>query len=256
MGMNFITNRNIVRVPADRIRSTLKLVFERLDQTSLTARGFLSLLGVLGAAADLLVLGRLHLRPLQTYLLFLWRPHFHSLDAVIPLTSFFKRHLRWWALESRYIEGVPLKVAPPSRFLTTDASLEGWGAHLDPQGVVFSRSLVSADQATTHQRARAPGSLAEPSGSSQVSDRLFGAGSVGQLDSRCLYNKQGGTRSVALCLLTRQILLWCLEHRVVLSAIHIAGKSKCFSRLPCREMGRVPNEWTLDQSACNAGMAL
>ncbi len=138
VGMNFVTNRDLVRVPADRIKSILCLVFRILDRTCLTAKEFLSLLGVLGAAADLLVLGRLHMRPLQTYLLFLWRPQSRALDAVIPLTSFFKRHLRWWALKSRYTEGVPLTVVPPFRFLTTDASLQGWGAHLDPQGVMFS----------------------------------------------------------------------------------------------------------------------
>ncbi len=201
------------------------------------------------------MLGRLHLRPLQTYLLFLWRPHFHSLDAVIPLTRFFKRHLRWWALESRYIEGIPLKVAPPSRFLTTDASLEGWGAHLDPQGAVFSGlwSLQTKQQHINELELRAVWlSLQEALGFlSDCSVQVLSDNST----VVAYINKQGGTRSVALCLLTRQILLWCLEHRVVLSAIHIAGKSNVLADYLSRGSGPVPNEWTLDQTTCNAVLA-
>ena len=46
-----------------------------LSQTQVLARTFLSLLGKLSAAADLIVLGRLHLRRLQMCLLLVWKPH-------------------------------------------------------------------------------------------------------------------------------------------------------------------------------------
>ena len=58
VGIEFLIQQNIVRVPEDRIK-------QFLTQTQVSARTFLSLLGKFSAAADLVVLDRLDLRPLQ-----------------------------------------------------------------------------------------------------------------------------------------------------------------------------------------------
>ena len=65
IGMEFLTQHNIVRVPADRIKSLLLSVKQFLTQTQVSARTFLSLLGKLSAAANFVLIGRLHLRPLK-----------------------------------------------------------------------------------------------------------------------------------------------------------------------------------------------
>ena len=122
VGMNFRTTFNVVRVPLDRIQNTLTQVFKALNMVNMSARELLSLLGVLGSTANLIRLGRLHMRPLQTYLLYHWRPHYQPLELMIPLSKYFKRHLRWWAQRSRYMEGVPMREEQPSLFLITDAS--------------------------------------------------------------------------------------------------------------------------------------
>ena len=75
IGMEFLTQHNIVRVPADLIESLLLTIKQLLTQTQVLARTFLSLLGKFSAAADFVLLGRLHLRPLQMCLLSVWRPH-------------------------------------------------------------------------------------------------------------------------------------------------------------------------------------
>ena len=59
--MEFLTQQNIVRVPADRVYSVLLTVKLFLSQTQVLAGTFLSLLGKLSAAADFVLLGRLHL---------------------------------------------------------------------------------------------------------------------------------------------------------------------------------------------------
>ena len=69
IGMEFLTQQNIVRVPADRIDSLILTIKIFLSQTQVSARTFLSLLGKLSAAADFVLLGRLHLRSLQMCLL-------------------------------------------------------------------------------------------------------------------------------------------------------------------------------------------
>ncbi len=97
IGMYFLADLGIVRVPPDRVDKIVSQVSTCIESSSLTARSFLSLLGSLNAAADFVELGRLHLRQLQYILLSLWRPHVRTLDRQIALDQTrFKSHLRWW----------------------------------------------------------------------------------------------------------------------------------------------------------------
>ena len=76
-----------------------------LSQTQVSARTFLSLLGKLSAAADLILLGRLHLRPLQMCLLSVWKPHILPLDHRFTINSMIKFHLKWWMNTNRFVQG-------------------------------------------------------------------------------------------------------------------------------------------------------
>ena len=73
--MEFLTHKNIVRVPWDRVQDILSVVLWFKKQEHVSARLFLSLLRKLSAAAQFVVLGRLHLRPLQMALFAQWKPH-------------------------------------------------------------------------------------------------------------------------------------------------------------------------------------
>ena len=74
IGMEFLTHINIVRVPQTRQMKILDSVRMFLQKTSVSARDFLSLLGQLNAAADFVIPGQLHLRPLQMSLHNQWKP--------------------------------------------------------------------------------------------------------------------------------------------------------------------------------------
>ena len=58
IGMEFLTQQKIVRVPADRVKALILTIKTILSQTQVSARTFLSLLGKLNAAADLILLDR------------------------------------------------------------------------------------------------------------------------------------------------------------------------------------------------------
>ena len=136
IGMEFLTHINIVRVPQSRQMKILETVRMFSQKTSVSARDFLSLLGQLNAAADLVMLGRLHLRPLQVSLRNQWRPQNLPYSHQISMTSEILYHLKWWLQEDRYHQGIPLKIDPPSHTIFTDASLSGWGAHVEPEGLL------------------------------------------------------------------------------------------------------------------------
>ena len=126
----------------------LELVRLFSQKTSVSARDFLSLLGQLGAAADFVMLGRLHLRPLQMSLLSQWKPHILrnicilQLNHRIGVTTNILHHLKWWQREDLFLQGVPLKIDPlkidpPSHSIFTDASHSGWGANVEPEGLIY-----------------------------------------------------------------------------------------------------------------------
>ena len=119
------------------------------QKTSVSARDFLSLLGQLNAAADFVMLGRLHLRPLQVSLRNQWRPQNLPYSHQIRMTSEILQHLKWWLQEDLYHQGIPLRIDPPSHTTFTDASLSGWGAHVEPEGLLF-HGLLTEDQSRLH----------------------------------------------------------------------------------------------------------
>ena len=132
IGMEFLTQQNLVRVPADHVQNLILTIKKIMSAKHVSARTFLSLLGKLSAAADLVLLGRLHLRPLQMCLLSVWKPHILPLDHPISINGMIRSHLQWWINPIRFETGTSIHPPDPKFFLYTDASHYGWGAHLEP----------------------------------------------------------------------------------------------------------------------------
>ena len=150
IGMEFLTHINIVRVPQTRQMKILETVRMFSQKTSVSARDFLSLLGQLNAAADLVMLGRLHLRPLQMFLSNQWKPQKLPYCHQIGMTTEILQHLKWWLQEGRYHQGIPLRINPPSHTIFTNASLSGCGAG----GTSVSWSMDRRPIPAPHQCAR------------------------------------------------------------------------------------------------------
>ena len=94
IGMEFLTHINIVRVPQNRQMKILETVRMFSQKTSVSARDFLSLLGQLNAAADLVMLGQLHLWPLQISLHNQWRPQNLPYSHQSVMTTEILQHLK------------------------------------------------------------------------------------------------------------------------------------------------------------------
>ena len=94
IGMEFLTHINIVRVPQTRQMKILETVRMFSQKTSVSARDFLSLLGQLNAATDLVMLVRLHLRPLQMFLRNQWKPQKLPYCHQIGMTTEILQHLK------------------------------------------------------------------------------------------------------------------------------------------------------------------
>ena len=117
IGMEFLTQQNIVRVPADRVDSLFLTIKLFLSQTQVLARTFVSLLDKSSATADFVLLGRLHLQGLQMCLLSVWRPHIFPLDHQVPINSMIRFHLKWWMDTNCFVQGTSIHPPDPNAFL-------------------------------------------------------------------------------------------------------------------------------------------
>ena len=75
-------------------------------------------------------LGRLHMRLIQWHPKTNWKVP-ESLEKVIPIPRSLHPHLQWWLKEDNVLTGQPLHPIKHALQIFTDASIEGWGAHLD-----------------------------------------------------------------------------------------------------------------------------
>ena len=90
-----------------------------------SARQFLRLLGLMAAAILMIPLARLKMRPIQIYLNTHWRAAYQPLDFLLQIPHWLIEHIAWWTDLSNLTQGSMWKKIPPTRVLTTDASLEG-----------------------------------------------------------------------------------------------------------------------------------
>ena len=209
-----------------------------------TAEEILQLLGLMVSMIGLVPHARLFLRPLQIYLLAHWKPSSRDLQAPIPVQPPLLPHLRWWTVPQNILIGQTLAFVPHSITVETDASKTGWGAacqklraqgtwscHLQKEHINILE-MLAVEQALFHFKTLIQGKqILVKSDNSTVVTYL---------------NKEGGTRSPHLCMLTWRILQWCLQNKVAVRATHIAGiRNTIADHLSRRQV--IPTEWTLNR---------
>ena len=114
----------------------------------------MSLIGLLTATEKQVHLGRFHMRPIQWHLKNNWRVP-ESLEKVIPVPNSLHPHLRWWLEESNVLLGQPLHPLKHALQIFTDASKEGWGAHLDEHTARGTWSLPESKLHINHLELKA-----------------------------------------------------------------------------------------------------
>ena len=140
VGYQFDLEVGRVRPTPDRWQTLQRKILEMLHQPTCPVRQFMSLIGLLTATEKQVHLGRLHMRPIQWHLKNTWRVP-ESLEKVIPIPKPLHPHLRWWLQEDNVLSGQTLHPIRHALQLFTDASKEGWGAHLNDSTARGSWSL-------------------------------------------------------------------------------------------------------------------
>ena len=103
----------------------------------------MSLIGILTATGTQVHLGRLHRRPIQWHLKNSWRVP-ESLEKVILIPRSLHIHLQYWPQEDNVLTGHPLHAIKHAQQIFTEASKEGWGAHLNERTARGTWSLLES----------------------------------------------------------------------------------------------------------------
>ena len=207
-----------------------------------TAQQYMKLLGIIASCLELIPNARLFMRPIQLHLLQAWNPAKMSLNYQIPCTKELKSHLQWWLNTANITKGRCFQPIQTTITVTTDASMKGWGGHVenqvvqglwtetDKQNHINNLELEAVFRTVNH--------FLPLLKNKQVLIRSDNTTVVQYI------NKQGGTHSLQLCKKTWDLWMLALENRMFLLAAHLAG----INNVLADQLSRVSikmTEWSL-----------
>ena len=245
LGEDFNLVEGLVRPTQEKVAKIQALCRILKKHPCQEARFLLKVLGVMNAVADVIPLGRLHMRPLQLYLLSQWSMSTQPLSCKVFLNSFFQEHLSWWNSPENLLEGQLLHLPKETEELCTDSSMTGWGATLNTVHMVHgvwdqttsdSRSINWLELKTVHLAILHFLDLLKHRSVMIRSDNLA---TIYNLD------KQGGTHSPELCYLAWEILRLCHQHKILVRVQHLTGELNVLADQLSRSHKAIPTEWSL-----------
>ena len=182
------------------------------------------------------------MRPIQWHLKNNWKVP-ESLEKVIPVPRSLHPHLQWWLVEKNVLTGQPLHPLKHALQIFTDASKEGWGAHLNEHTARGTWSLPESKLHINYLELKAV--LLALKGFQRL---CYGSIVLIATDNTTVVsyiNKEGGMRSGTLCALLWRILTWCTRNQVTLKARHIPGRLNVVADKLSRLGQTIQTEWSL-----------
>ena len=242
VGYQFDLRSGRVRPTPDRWQSLQGKIQTLFLLPACPVRQFMSLIGLLTATEKQVHLGRLHIRPIQWHLKNNWRVP-ESLEKVIPLPRSLHPHLQWWLNESNVLLGQPLHPIQHALQIFTDASKEGWGAHLNEFPARGSWSVPESKLHINYLELKAV-LLALKEFQNLCTSKIVLV-ATDNTTVVAYINKEGGMKSGPLCALLWRILTWCSQRQVTLKARHIPGRLNVIADKLSRLNQTIQTEWSL-----------
>ena len=205
-------------------------------------------MGSLNWASGLIPLGRLYLRPLQR--------HFHSLGLTNRFTPPRKSDpvvlanlLRQWLDPHFLTSGIPIRPFQADYTIFTDASNQGWGAHMGDSKISGIWTHIDRKLHINYLELKAVICALQ-----HWAPLLQGHQVMIATDNSTVVsyiNKQGGTRSTSLLRLTVDLFLWLESQDIVVRARHIPGCLNVIADHLSRPNQPIPTEWSLHPEIVN-----
>ena len=234
----------VVRPTQNRWETLQQKITVLLQNRSCPVRTFMSLIGLLTATEKQVTLGRLHMRPIQWHLKKHWRVP-ESLEKEIPIPRSLHQYLQWWTQEENVLKGQPLHPLRHAVQIFTDASKEGWGAHLGDFTASGTWSVPESKLHINFLELKAV-LLALKRFQHLVQGKVVLI-ATDNTTVVAYINKEGGMRSGSLCALLWRLLCWCSLNQIVLKARHIPGRLNVIADKLSRQRQVIQTEWSLHQ---------
>ena len=158
-------------------------------------------------------------------------------------TEAISAHLDWWQNPAYVMKGSDLHPKDHSIQLFTDASNEGWGAHLEQNS---TQGLWSPQEKGLHINVLELKAvfLALRHFKDQCQDQPVLVATDNSTVVAYI-NKQGGTHSVEMCTLLWRIMTWCHHFHITLKVRYIPGCLNVMADLLSRSNQVQSTEWSL-----------
>ena len=250
LGMTIDTGAGKVFPSLARVEKFLTVAERFCSMQSPPAQLWQVILGHLASLERLVPHGRLRMRSLQWHLKSQWSPESDPPSLPVALPEEARRDLSWWMVRDHLLVGVRFGTPAPDLHLYSDASSSGWGAHLLDQNV--SR-VWSAQEKLLHINLLEMKALFLALHAFQ--EIVSGHHVTAMCDNSTVVayvNKQGGTVSRPLCLLTSRLLRWAESFDVHLEARYLPGESNVLADVLSRRGQVVGTEWSLHPQVARA----
>ena len=179
---------------------------------------------------------------MQWHLKSQWSPESDPPSLPVALPEEARRDLSWWMVRDHLLVGVQFGTPALDLHLYSDASSSGWGAHLLDQNV---SGVWSAQEKLLHINLLEMKALFLALQAFQ--EDVAGHHVTAMCDNSTVVayvNKQGGTVSRPLCLLTSCLLRWTESFDVHLEARYLPGESNVLADVLSRRGQIVGTEWS------------
>ena len=202
------------------------------------------ILGHLASLEWLVPHGRLRMRSLQWHLKAHWSPESDPPSLPVPLPREVRRDLSWWMVRDHLLTGVRFGTPALDLHLYSDASCSGWGR--SPSRSTRVWGCGPDQEKLMHINLLELKALFL--GLQAFREDVIGHHVTAMCDNSTVVayvNKQGGTVSRALCLLTSCLLRWTESFDVHIDARYLPGQNTVLADVLSRRGQVVGTEWSL-----------
>ena len=242
LGYNFDLEQGLVFPTAKNLEKLTLFIASFRAKRTLSARQLMSFIGLLVSLEKTVPLGRLHIRPFQWHLKMHWK-YPQTLETPIPISADFLRKVEWWESPQNVLQGAPLHPLESTLSLFTDASMKGWGAHLGDQRL---HGTWSDQERTLHiNLLELKAAFLALKGFESKLKRQVVLLCSDNSSVVAYLNKQGGTKSLEMSLMTWRILSWCTPREILVRARHVPGSLNLIADSLSRVDKVIQTEWSL-----------
>lgn len=239
-----------VSLTREKIDSITRLAQDILHRPTCSIREAAQLIGTLVSSSPGVEYGPLFYKQLEIEKIDALKKHKGSFEVQMQFSELARSDIHWWA-EKSWFYVKTISHGNPHFKMTTDASLEGWGAYRDGMEPTGGRWLAREIAENNHincleLEAAKLGLQALCAKEKDVHIHL----QLDNVTAVTFLNNMGGTHSKPCNKVARDIWLWCMRRNIWLTATHIPGIQNTTADKFSRKF-QDRTEWQLKPSVFN-----